>query len=279
MSETVASPASTSRISEAFARANAEGRIALLPFVTIGYPTLAQSREVIKALVAAGADGLELGVPFSDPLADGATVQRTSQIALENGVTLRDALDMVRTLRTEDGIEVPLVLMGYTNPFYQFGLEALAAEAQAVGIDGFIVPDLPVEEADEWTDALRAAGRDLIFMVAPTSTEKRLEGVAERASGFIYCVSLVGVTGAREQLADDLATYIGRVRAKIDLPLVIGFGISTPAHVAEVAGLVDGAIVASALINYLDTLPLDEQVNGAISFTQALKAATGKPES
>jgi tryptophan synthase alpha chain len=277
MSETVTSPVATGRISELFARAKAEGRIALLPFVTIGYPTLAQSREVIKALVEAGADGLELGVPFSDPLADGATVQRTSQIALENGVTLRDALDLVRALRTEDGIDVPLVLMGYTNPFYQFGLAALAAEAQAVGVDGFIVPDLPIEEATEWTEALRSAGRDLVFMVAPTSTEKRLKDVAEVASGFIYCVSLVGVTGAREELADDLATYMGRVRAAIDVPLVIGFGISTPQHVAEVAGLADGVIVASALINYLDTLPLEEQVAGAISFTKALKAATGKP--
>lgn len=277
MSETVAPPASTSRISEVFARAKAEGRIALLPYATIGYPTLAQSREVIKALVEAGADGLELGVPFSDPLADGATVQRTSQVALENGVTLADALELVRQLRTEDGIEVPLLLMGYTNPFYQYGLDRLAADAQMAGVDGFIVPDLPVEESDEWSDAFRAAGRDLIFMVAPTSTEKRLEGVGERASGFIYCVSLIGVTGAREQLADDLATYMGRVRSKIDLPLVIGFGISTPQHVAEVAGLADGVIVASALINYLDTLPLEEQAAGAISFTKPLKAATGKP--
>lgn len=277
MSETVAPPASASRIGEAFERAKAEGRIALLPFVTIGYPTLEQSREVIKALVEAGADGLELGVPFSDPLADGATVQRASQVALENGVTLSDAIELVRQLRAEDGIEVPLLLMGYTNPFYQYGLERLATDAQAVGIDGFIVPDLPVEEAEEWTSALRPSGRDLIFFVAPTSTEKRLKDVSEHASGFVYCVSLTGVTGAREQLADDLATYIGRVREKIDLPLVIGFGISTPQHVAEVAGLADGAIVASALINYLDTLPLEEQAAGAISFTRALKAATGKP--
>lgn len=277
MSESVASPAATSRIGEVFAHAKAEGRIVLLPFVTIGYPTLAQSREWVKALVEAGADGLELGVPFSDPLADGVTVQRTSQIALDQGVTLTDAIEFVRQLRTEDGIEVPLVLMGYTNPFYQYGLERLATDAKAVGIDGFIVPDLPVEEADEWTDALHPAGRDLIFMVAPTSTERRLQDVAEVASGFIYCVSLIGVTGAREALADDLATYIGRVRAKTDLPLVIGFGISTPQHVAEVAGIADGAIVASALINYLDTLPESEQAAGAISFTRELIAATGKP--
>jgi tryptophan synthase alpha chain len=274
MSETIAAP---SRIADTFARAKGEGRIALLPFVTIGYPTLAQSREWIKALVAAGADGLELGVPFSDPLADGATVQRTSQIALEQGVTLLDAIELVRQLRTEDGIEVPLLLMGYTNPFYQHGLERLASDARDVGIDGFIVPDLPVEEAEEWTSVLRPAGRDLIFFVAPTSTEKRLEDVGKVASGFIYCVSLTGVTGAREALADDLATYIGRVREKTDLPLVIGFGISTPQHVAEVAGIADGAIVASALINYLDTLPEAEQATGAIEFTKALKAATTKP--
>ena len=261
------------RLAGAFARAKADGRIALMPFVTVGYPTLERTKKLIKAIVEAGADGLELGVPFSDPLADGVTVQRTSQQALDQGTTLNDALTLVAELRAE-GVDVPLVLMGYTNPFYQYGLEALAAKAAEVGIDGFIVPDLPAEESDEWVEPLRAQGRDLIFFVAPTSTDARLKTTAEKASGFIYCVSLTGVTGAREQMAGDLAEYIGRVRAVTDLPLVIGFGISTPAHVAEVAQIADGAIVASAMINHLDTFSEADEADAAIEYVKTMRAAT-----
>jgi tryptophan synthase alpha chain len=263
------------RIAETFETAKAENRIALLPYVTIGYPTLERSKKLIKAIVEAGADGLELGVPFSDPLADGATVQRTSQVALDQGTTLSDALNLVAELRAE-GVTVPLVLMGYTNPFYQYGLEKLAAKAAEVGVDGFIVPDLPAEESDEWATPFRANGRDLIFFVAPTSTPSRLKTTAEKASGFIYCVSLTGVTGAREAMASDLGEYIGRVRAATDLPLVIGFGVSTPAHVQEIAQIADGAIVASAMINHLDTFSEADEVEAAIAFVQRMKSATTK---
>ena len=264
-----------SRISRAFATAADENRIVLAPFVTAGYPTLERSKRLIKTIADAGGDLIEIGIPFSDPLADGATVQRTSQVALDQGTTLIDAFRMVEELRAE-GVTIPLVFMGYANPFWQFGLDRLAARAAEAGVDGFIVPDLPAEESEEWSTAFRAQDRDLIFLVAPTSTKARLEATAAKASGFIYCVSLVGVTGAREQLSADLSEYIGRVRAATDLPLVIGFGISTPQHVADVAEIADGVIVASAMINYLDTLPESEEVAGAIAFTKNLKAATGK---
>lgn len=276
MSDAPTTSATKSRIADTFATVRAEGRIALMPFATAGYPTLAQTRVLVNAIVAGGADLIEIGVPFSDPLADGATVQRTSQIALDNGVTLRDTIALIRQLREEDGVTIPILLMGYTNPFIQYGLEKLARDAAEVGVDGFIVPDLPVEEADEWTDALRAQGRDLILMLAPTSTEKRIEGVAAKASGFIYCVSLTGVTGARASVSDELPAYMERIRAKTDLPLAIGFGISTPAHVAQLAGYADGAIVASALINYLDTLPEAEQAAAATNFVADMRAATKK---
>ena len=276
MSEAPTTSATKSRIADAFATVRAERRIALMPFVTSGYPTLAQSRVLVNAIVAGGADLIEIGVPFSDPLADGATVQRSSQIALDNGVTLRDTIARIRQLREEDGVTIPILLMGYTNPFIQYGLEKLARDAAEVGVDGFIVPDLPVEEADEWTDALRPQGRDLILMLAPTSTEKRIEGVAAKASGFIYCVSLSGVTGARSNVSDELPAYMERIRAKTDLPLAIGFGISTPAHVAQLTGYADGAVVASALINYLDTLPEAEQAAAATKFVADMRAATNK---
>jgi tryptophan synthase alpha chain len=266
-------PPAESRIAAAFERTRAEGRAALMPFITAGYPTLQRSAELLDALVAGGADLIEIGVPFSDPLADGATIQASSQRALEHGVTLRDALDLARGLR-ERGATTPVLLMGYTNPFYQYGLDRLGREAAEAGVDGFIIPDLPADESDEFREPLRAHGRDLIFLVAPTSTDRRLEDVAQRASGFIYCVSLTGVTGARNALPTDLTTYIGRVRAKTDLPLAIGFGISTPAQVAEASRLMDGVVVASALLNHIDRLPDAEQVAGAERFVRELAAAT-----
>ncbi len=267
--------ATTSRIGAAFAKARAEHRAALIPFVTGGYPSLAKTEELLMAIVAGGADLIEIGVPFSDPLADGATIQAASQHALEAGTTLADCIELVRRVR-QRGVEIPLLLMGYTNPFYQYGLERLAAEAERVGIDGFLIPDLPSDESDEFAIPLRAHGRDLIFFLAPTSTAARIADVAQRATGFIYCVSLTGVTGARDALAAGLGDYIARVRTKTDLPLAIGFGISTPAQVAQASALADGVIVASALINHIDSLPPDEQAAGAERFVRALTQATAK---
>jgi tryptophan synthase alpha chain len=259
-----------SRIAGAFAQAKAEGRTALMPFITAGYPDMATCEAIVPALVRGGANLIEIGVPFSDPMADGTTIQKTSQVALDNGTRLIDCIELVRRLRTAHGIEIPLVLMGYFNPFYRFGLERLVEEGAAAGVDGFIVPDLPAEEAEELATLCRDHGRDLIFLVAPTSTDRRLREVGAVASGFVYCVSLTGVTGAREQLADELPAYIGRVRAATSLPLAIGFGISTAAHVREVGLVADGAIVASALINHLDRYPKEKQPAQAEAFVRGL---------
>lgn len=263
------------RITATFERCRGEGRAALIPFVTAGYPSMELTEELVKAIVAGGADLIEIGVPFSDPLADGTTIQATSQKALDRGTTLQDCVDLVQRLRSA-GVGIPIMLMGYTNPFYQYGLERLAETAAAVGVDGFLIPDLPSDESEEFADPLREHGIDLIFFLAPTSTERRIKDVASRASGFIYCVALTGVTGARDQLASDLSEYIGRVRSHTDLPLAIGFGISTPDHVRNASALADGVIVASALINHLDTLPETEQPAAATAFVANLASATGK---
>ena len=262
-----------SRISNAFAKARAEGRTALRPFVTAGYPDMATCEAIVPALVRGGADVVEIGVPFSDPLADGTTIQRTSQLALENGTRLRDCIALVRRLRRDHGLTVPLILMGYCNPFFRYGLEACVADSAEAGVDGFIIPDLPAEESDEVAATCRAHARDLIFLVAPTSTDARLRQVAQRASGFVYCVSLTGVTGARDHLSPELPAYIGRVRATTDLPLAIGFGVSTAEHVAQVGQVADGAIVASALINHLDRFPTAEQPAEAEAFVRGLRQA------
>lgn len=266
-----------SRIADAFARCKAEGRAALIPFVTAGYPSLERTLELIPAIVAGGADLLEIGVPFSDPLADGTTVQAASQRALEQGVTLADCFAIARAVRSQ-GIDIPLLLMGYANPFYQYGIEKLAEDAAEAGIDGFIIPDLPSDESDEFGEPLRRFGRDLIFLLAPTSTQARIKDVARRATGFIYCVSLTGVTGARSALSSDLPAYIGRVRAETELPLAIGFGISTAEHVAQASELADGVVVASALINHIDSLPRETQTDGARSFVATLASATRRSD-
>ena len=263
----------STRIQETFDRARTENRAALMPFVTAGYPSLEMSSKLLDALVEGGADVLELGVPFSDPLADGATVQASSQKSLENGTTLADCIELVRAFR-ERGGTIPVLLMGYANPFYQYGIERLGRDAATAGIDGFLIPDLPSDESEEFQLPFRALGLDLIYFLAPTSTDRRIADVAHRATGFIYCVALTGVTGARDQMAEELPEYIARIRAATDLPLTIGFGISKPEHVAAVAEIADGVVVASALINHLDTLPTEAQPEGARSFVRQLADAT-----
>ncbi|MBA2521228.1 MAG: tryptophan synthase subunit alpha [Chloroflexia bacterium] len=234
-----------------FARGRVDGRAVLIPYMTAGFPDLATSESVIRGLVAGGADLIEIGVPFSDPLADGATVQRASQVALGNGVRLADCLDLVHRLRTVHDVTIPLLFMGYYNPILRYGVEKFAEDAALVGLDGVIVPDLPAEECDDLLAACRANGRDLVFLVAPTSTTARITDVAARASGFIYCVSLTGVTGSRSEVPD-LAPYLRRIRDLTELPLAIGFGISTPEQVHQVSAIADGVVVGSALINALE---------------------------
>ena len=261
-----------SRLATTFARARAEGRAALMPYLTIGYPARESALAIVPALVAAGADLLELGLPFSDPLADGATIQSSTQRALANGVTLRYCLETVRALRAA-GVERPLVLMGYYNPIYQMGPERFAREAADAGADGVIVPDLPPEEAGLLDSALAAAGLDYIYMLAPTSDAARLKLVAERARGFLYLVSLTGVTGARDTLPPELPAFVARVREATDgrVPLAVGFGIASPEAARQVGALAEGVIVGSALVQRLAD-PATAAAEGA-AFVAALRAA------
>ena len=261
---------STSRISETFARLGREGKTALMPYHTAGFPTLDISKRIITSLVEAGADMVEIGVPFSDPIADGPSVQTSSQIALDNGTRPADCIELVRQLRS-DGVTAPFLLMGYYNPILKYGIERYVADCAGAGVDGFIVPDLPSEESDAMRQACIKYGRDLIFMVAPTSTDSRLADAAAKGSGFLYCVSVTGVTGARENMSATLGEYIARIRSHTELPLAIGFGISKPEHVAQVGEIADGAIVGAALINALNEVSDEEKPARAAEFVRFLR--------
>jgi len=223
------------------------GRTAFMPYLMLGYPTPAASMEVAGALAEAGADLLELGVPFSDPLADGPTIQAAAQQALHHGVTTAGCLRMVAGLRAR-GVRAACLLMGYLNPMLAYGLPRLVADAAAAGVDGFIVPDLPPEEAEELESACRRHQLALVYLLAPTSPPERIALVAGRSQGFIYLVSLTGVTGARDRLPAGLADFVGRVRAVARQPLAVGFGIASGEQARAVARLADGVIVGSALV-------------------------------
>ena len=261
------------RIATTFRRLSKANEAALIPYVTVGYPSLELTRQLVPIIARQGADLIELGVPFSDPMADGATVQRASQAALEQGVSLDDCLAVAAEARRTN--EVPLLFMSYYNPIFKYGLEAFACDCSQAGVDGLIIPDLPPEEAAELKLVCEAVGIDLIFLVAPTSTDERLQKVAEMASGFIYCVSLTGVTGARSEMGEGIEDMLERVRRHTDLPLVVGFGISTPEHVARVSRVADGAVVGSALINVIESHPDEEEVILSVSeYVRELKEGT-----
>jgi len=231
------------RIREAFGK----GRAALMPYFTIGYPDYATSLEVIEACVAAGADLMELGVPFSDPLADGPTIQHSTQVALENGITVSRCLEAVAELRAR-GVKIPLILMGYLNPVLAFGVKRFVEQAAQAGANGFIIPDLPPEEAGEMANLCRDLGLDLVFLLPPNSSDERIGAVARQSSGFVYLISVLGITGERAALPVELAEFVQRVRARTEKPLAVGFGISSPEQVAAVGEIADGVIVGSALI-------------------------------
>lgn len=233
----------TSRLEE---RVRAKGDIKLIPYLMAGYPDHSGSIEQGLAYARAGAAAIEVGVPYSDPLADGPVVQRAGQMALANGTTLRSALEVAAAV-AESG--TPVVLMTYVNPIMAFDERRFAAEAARVGVAGVIIPDLPAEEAEPLAGWLRSAGLDTIFLVAPTSPDSRIAGIAERSSGFVYCVTVKGVTGARTELAAGLSQLLGRVRQATDLPVAAGFGISRPEHVRTLRGHADAAVVASALLD------------------------------
>lgn len=255
-------------ITAAFQAAQSEGRAALMPYFTLGYPDLETSVEVVAAIAASGADLIELGVPFSDPLADGPTIQHSTQVALEHGTTPALCLELVRQVRGR-GVSQPLLLMGYCNPMLAYGLPRFIEHAAAAGADGLIVPDLPPEEAGEVRSLCAAAGLALVFLAAPNSSPERLEIVAENSSGFLYLVSLTGVTGARDALPSDLADFIQRAREASNLPLAVGFGISTPEQAATVGGQANGVIVGSALIRAVEGSL--EPASAAQQFVQSLR--------
>ena len=238
-----------SRIGETFASLKRLGRGGFIPFVVAGDPDLATTERLLIELAAAGANIIELGVPFSDPVADGEVIQRASERALRNGVTLRDALSCVSHIKQH--IDVPIVLFSYFNPLLQFGEEQLASKA---GVDAVLVTDLIPEEAEWWTQTLLGQGLDPIFLVAPTTSDKRLAHIAQQARGFIYAVSRAGVTGARDQMARDAEALVNRVRAVSDLPVAVGFGISTPEQVRLVWRFADAAVVGSAIVREIETL-------------------------
>jgi tryptophan synthase alpha chain len=236
-----------SRIATRFEALKGRGRTALIPFVTAGDPDPVVTVPLMHAMVEAGADLIELGVPFSDPIADGPVIQRATERALAKGVSLGDVLEMVRAFRAED-TETPVVLMGYLNPIEVMGYETFAASAREAGVDGALVVDVPPEEGHGLVEALRAQGLDLVYLLAPTSTEHRIALIGEVASGFVYYVSVKGVTGAGHLDLDSVAEKVGGIRARIPLPVGVGFGIKDAETAARVAGLADAVIVGSAIV-------------------------------
>lgn len=254
-----------------FRHTQSAGRAAFLPYFPIGFPTIEQSIQAIEAMAGVGVDGFEIGIPFSDPLADGAVIQAATQIALNNGVTVRKCLRAVQNLR-ERGVTQPMLLMGYINPIMAYGVERFVTDAKTSGADGLIVPDLPPEEGAELAEVCKRIGMALVFFVAPTSSAERITLATQTATGFIYVVSLTGVTGERSQLPPDLTDFIHRLREKTgDTPLVMGFGISKPEQARLVGKLLDGFIVGSALVR------AGQQSHAAVrELAASLRAAIGE---
>lgn len=234
------------RLRQKFDELRSVGRKAFIPFISAGDPDLETSLEIVLALAKNGADIIELGVPFSDPMADGPTIQMSSQRALENGVRLADILEMVRSMRTET--DIPIVLFSYLNPLFRYGFECLAKDAAEAGVDGVLVTDAVDEEAAEVSAILRKRGIDLISLIAPTTSDERLKRISEHASGFIYAVSRAGVTGARSDTSASAKVLVERVRKFTDLPVAVGFGISTAEQITDVWRYADAAVVGSAIV-------------------------------
>ena len=235
------------RIAETFARIRAEKRTGLVTYTTAGDPDLARSAEILKALDRSGADVLEVGVPFSDPLADGPVIQRATERALAAGGCLRAALTMIESVRPH--ISVPIVVFSYANPLLRMGVDAFARRAAAAGVDAVLALDLPIEEAGEFRGALSASGLDTIFLLSPTTTDDRIRKAAELGGGFLYGISRLGVTGARDRVASGAEALVRRIRAHTSMPIALGFGISSPEQVAEVGAYADAAVVGSALVS------------------------------
>ena len=258
------------RIGKKFAELKHQQRKALVTFITAGDPDLALTERLIPAMAEAGADVIELGVPFSDPMADGPTIQLSSERALAGGTTLAAILAMVKRVRQV--CQVPILLMGYYNPVHAFGPERFCSEAAAAGVDGVLLVDLPPEEAGDFSRLANAAQVDLISLLTPTSDASRIDKVKKVGRGFIYYVSVAGVTGARTTVADDIGTMVEKIRARASLPVAVGFGISTPEQAATVAGVADGVVVGSALVKLFEQHAGDELVGRVCGMVRSLRA-------
>jgi tryptophan synthase alpha chain len=263
-----------SRITAVFERLRREERVGLVTYATAGDPDLEQSTEILLALDGAGADVIEVGVPFSDPLADGPVIQRATERALRGGTTLRVVLDLVAGLRSR--ISAPIVIFSYANPLMRMGLDQFTLRAAAAGVDGVLVLDLPIEEALEFRSLLAASSIDAIFLISPTTTDARLKRAAELGSGFLYAISRLGVTGSRDEVASGAEGLVRRIRAQSTMPVALGFGLSRPEHIAQVATYADAAVVGSALVSVIadhaGSTNLAETVQGYVRW---LKSGVG----
>ena len=255
-----------SRIGERFARLRRGGAKGFVAFITAGDPSLERTLSAARELDRAGADVLELGVPFSDPVADGPVIQRSSERALRRGTTLADVLETVRSLRRES--ELPVLLFGYFNPFLRYGLGRLARDAKAAGVDGVLVTDLPPEEAGDWLREARARDLDTVFLAAPTSPDARLRSVAAASRGFVYAVSRTGITGERQSLSEEAGPLVNRIKAMTAEPVALGFGISTPEQFGAAAAVADAVVVGSAIVHFLEEKP----DGGLAEYVQWLKS-------
>ncbi|GMV86107.1 MAG: tryptophan synthase alpha chain [Dehalococcoidia bacterium] len=257
----------TKRLRDLFATAHAEGRKLFVPYVTAGYPRREDTVPLLLAMEAGGADVIEIGVPFSDPMADGATIQHANQVALEQHVSLGDCFDFVREARAR-GLEAPVVFMGYYNPILARGEERAVHEAKEAGADGFIVVDLPPEEAGTFLAACRRHDMSFVPLVAPTSADTRIKAIAGAADAFLYCVSMTGTTGKGNVPLDDLPSFIERIRRQTDLPLAVGFGITTRAQAERVREVADAAVVGSAIIATIDAAGEDHRAQSVREFVE-----------
>jgi tryptophan synthase alpha chain len=248
-----------SRLGEIFGRLRAAKRHGLVTYITAGDPDLSHTEGILRALDRAGADVIEVGVPFSDPLADGPVIQRATERALASGTTLRGVLEMVRQVRSD--IDAGIVIFSYANPILRLGADRFADLARAAGVDGVLVLDLPIEEAGEFRNLLGSRGIDTILLLSPTTSDERLRQAAALGSGFLYAISRLGVTGARDQLADGVEEMVARIRTFSDLPLALGFGLSKPEHVRAVGQWADAAVVGSALVNVIAEAGASGDVN------------------
>jgi len=265
----------TTRITRRFDDLRRAGDLGLVAYLTAGDPTLEATERLVAALAEAGADVVELGVPFSDPLADGPTIQRASERSLRSGTTLAGVLGLVRRLRQKT--EVPLVLFSYFNPVLQMGLSTFADAAAAAGADGVLITDLTPEEAGDYRREVASRGLDTIFLAAPTSTDTRLVRIAESSTGFLYLVSRTGVTGARETLPEDLPALVRRARRVTSLPIAVGFGISLPGHVSILGGLADAAVVGSVLVEEIErAASVDEAASAVAARIRSFKQAASQ---